>query len=173
MEKRSEEKNATYKLLEEIENSDFIKSKPLKKFFNILAEFLKFDRERSSVVFCGLDDDIVNCIRGTVLSRELEFVSLCEDSLLPFFGVVTVKYRLEERFISLGTIKRIVENATKRLTFQEKALDSIRRSMENLLEDKSVFSICIDAYHLCVLFDGGCAREMKIRTVYKNGKIDD
>ena len=90
---------------------------------------------------------------GAVLVRDVEFYSLCEHHLLPFFGRVHVAYLPGERIIGLSKIPRLVELYTRRFQVQERLTEQVADALVALLEPKGVLVIA-EARHLCIAMRG-------------------
>jgi len=90
---------------------------------------------------------------GVVLVRDVEFHSLCEHHLLPFFGRVHVAYLPGERIIGLSKIPRLVELYTRRLQVQERITEQVADALMRLIEPKGVVVVA-EARHLCMAMRG-------------------
>ena len=90
---------------------------------------------------------------GVVLVRDVEFHSLCEHHLLPFFGKVHVAYLPGEKIIGLSKIPRIVDLYARRLQVQERITEQVADALMNLLEPKGVL-VLAEARHLCMAMRG-------------------
>ena len=90
---------------------------------------------------------------GLVLVRDVEFHSLCEHHLLPFFGRVHVAYLPGERIIGLSKIPRLVELYARRLQVQERITEQVADALVKLLEPKGVV-VLAEARHLCMAMRG-------------------
>jgi GTP cyclohydrolase I len=90
---------------------------------------------------------------GVVLVRDVEFFSLCEHHLLPFFGRVHVAYLPGRRIIGLSKIPRIVDLYARRLQVQERLTEQIADALVNVLEPQGVL-VMIEARHLCMAMRG-------------------
>jgi len=90
---------------------------------------------------------------GVVLVRDIEFHSLCERHLLPFFGRVHVAYLPRDRIIGLSKIPRIVDLYARRLQVQERITEQVADALVKLLEPKGVL-VLAEARHLCVAMRG-------------------
>jgi len=90
---------------------------------------------------------------GVVLVRNVEFHSLCEHHLLPFFGRVHVAYLPGERIIGLSKIPRIVDLYARRLQVQERITEQVADALMKLLEPKGVL-VLAEARHLCMAMRG-------------------
>ena len=88
-----------------------------------------------------------------VLVKDVEFYSLCEHHMLPFFGRVHVAYIPNGRVLGLSKIPRLVEIFARRLQVQEHLTTDIAQTLEELLEPKGV-AVVIDSIHLCMMMRG-------------------
>ena len=88
-----------------------------------------------------------------VLVRDIEFYSLCEHHLLPFWGRAHVGYLPKGRIIGLSKIPRIVEAHARRLQVQERLTNEIARVLMDGLEPKGVGCV-VEAAHLCTMMRG-------------------
>lgn len=90
---------------------------------------------------------------GVVLVRDVEFHSLCEHHLLPFFGRVHVAYLPGSRIIGLSKIPRLVDLYARRLQVQERITEQVADALARLLEPKGVV-VLAEARHLCMAMRG-------------------
>jgi GTP cyclohydrolase I len=90
---------------------------------------------------------------GVVLVRDVEFHSLCEHHLLPFFGRVHVAYLPGDRIIGLSKIPRIVDLFSRRLQVQERITEQVADALMKLLAPKGVL-VLAEARHLCMAMRG-------------------
>ena len=88
-----------------------------------------------------------------VLVRDVEFYSLCEHHMLPFFGRVHVAYIPDGRIIGLSKIPRIVDMFSRRLQVQERMTQQIAQALQETIEPKGV-GVVADARHLCMMMRG-------------------
>jgi GTP cyclohydrolase I len=90
---------------------------------------------------------------GVVLVCDVEFHSLCEHHLLPFFGRVHVAYLPGERIIGLSKIPRLVDLYARRLQVQERITEQVADALMKLIEPKGVVVVA-EARHLCMAMRG-------------------
>ena len=90
---------------------------------------------------------------GAVVVRDIEFHSLCEHHMLPFFGKVHVAYLPGEKIIGLSKIPRIVDLYARRLQVQERITEQVADALMRLLEPRGVL-VLAEARHLCMAMRG-------------------
>ena len=88
-----------------------------------------------------------------VVVKGIEFYSLCEHHLLPFFGTAAVGYLPRERVIGLSKIPRIVEMYARRLQVQERLTQQIADFLMERIDPLGV-GVVIEAHHLCTSMRG-------------------
>lgn len=88
-----------------------------------------------------------------VLVKEIEFYSLCEHHLLPFFGKAHIAYIPNGHIVGLSKLPRVVDAFSRRLQVQERLTNEIRDCIQNTLKPKGV-AVVMEARHLCIQMRG-------------------
>ncbi|MBI3317953.1 MAG: GTP cyclohydrolase I FolE [Candidatus Omnitrophica bacterium] len=98
-----------------------------------------------------------------VLVKEIDFFSLCEHHLIPFFGKCHVAYIPDGKILGLSKIPRLVEIFARRLQVQERLTCQIAETLNLHLKPKGV-AVVIEAQHLCVMMRGVQKQNTKMVT---------
>jgi GTP cyclohydrolase I len=88
-----------------------------------------------------------------VVVRDIDFFSMCEHHLLPFFGRAHVAYLPADKIVGLSKIPRLVEMFSRRLQVQERLTTQIATTIEDALRPRGV-AVVMEAVHLCMLMRG-------------------
>jgi len=88
-----------------------------------------------------------------VVVKDIEFFSMCEHHMLPFFGKVHVAYLPNKRVIGLSKIPRLVDLYARRLQIQERMTQELAQTIEELIDPVGVGVIC-EARHFCMMMRG-------------------
>ena len=88
-----------------------------------------------------------------VLVKDVDFYSLCEHHVIPFFGRVHVAYIPNGRVVGLSKIPRLVGMFARRLQVQERFTVQIAETIEKVLRPRGV-AVVVEAMHLCMMMRG-------------------
>ena len=93
------------------------------------------------------------CYDEMVVVKDIEFFSLCEHHLLPFFGKAHVAYLPSKKVIGLSKVARLVNMFARRLQIQERMTSQIAHALEEKIAPQGV-GVIIEARHLCMQMRG-------------------
>ncbi|HSW51234.1 MAG TPA: GTP cyclohydrolase I FolE [Bryobacteraceae bacterium] len=88
-----------------------------------------------------------------VIVKDIEFFSLCEHHMLPFYGKVHVAYIPRDKVVGLSKIPRIVDMFARRLQLQERMTQQIAQSLERAIDPLGV-GVISEARHFCMMMRG-------------------
>ncbi len=112
-----------------------------------------------------------------VMVKNIEFCSMCEHHLLPFYGMAHVAYIPNGKIIGLSKIARVVEKYSRRLQVQERMTEDILNELKEKLGTDNI-AIYIEAKHMCMVARG-VRKELsgtittKLSGVFKSDKKSD
>jgi GTP cyclohydrolase I len=110
----------------------------------------------------GYAEDVGRIVNGAifevkydemVIVRDIEFFSMCEHHMLPFWGKVHVAYIARNKVIGLSKVPRLVDVFARRLQIQERLTQQIAQCLQNLLDPMGV-GVIAEAQHFCMMMRG-------------------
>jgi len=113
-------------------------------------------------IFRGYDQSASEVVGGAlfpaetssmVLVKDIEFYSVCEHHMIPFFGTISIAYVPDKYVIGLSKIPRIVDIYARRLQIQELLGEQIVAALANVLLVQDVI-VLIKARHMCMMMRG-------------------
>ena len=107
-----------------------------------------------------------------VVVKDIEFYSMCEHHMLPFFGNAAVAYLPKGRIIGLSKIARIVDVFARRLQVQERLTNQVAAALEECLEPHGV-AVVMEGRHLCMMMRGVQKQESAMVTSAMRGTFRD
>lgn len=125
-----------------------------------------------SEVLGGYDIDLKKLVNGAlfdvaydemIVVKDIEFYSMCEHHMLPFFGRAHVAYIPSEKVIGLSKIPRIVEMFARRLQVQERMTRQIADTIEEILDPQGV-AVVVEGNHMCSMMRGVKKQEASMVT---------
>jgi GTP cyclohydrolase IA len=88
-----------------------------------------------------------------VVVKDIDYFSLCEHHLLPFFGRAHIAYMPSRKIVGLSKIPRLVEMFSRRLQVQERLTTQIAHTIDDVLQPRGV-AVVVEGLHLCMLMRG-------------------
>ena len=125
----------------------------------------------------GYEQDVQMLLNGAifheeyddmVLVKDIEFYSLCEHHLLPFYGKVHVAYIPNGKIVGLSKIPRLVDMFARRLQVQERLTTQIAEALEEALQPLGV-AVVVEGAHMCMLMRGVQKQEASMVTSHVMG----
>jgi len=110
----------------------------------------------------GYAENPVELLRGAmfasdvdemVVLKNVEFYSLCEHHLLPFYGQCHIAYIPDGRIVGLSKLGRVVDAFSRRLQVQERLTAEIAEAVREAVRPKGV-GVVMEAHHLCMMMRG-------------------
>jgi GTP cyclohydrolase I len=110
----------------------------------------------------GYRQDVAKVLNGAIFNerysemvivKEIDFFSLCEHHMLPFFGRAHIAYIPNGKIVGLSKIPRIVEVFSRRLQVQERLTQQIAQTLYDALNPDGV-AVVVEARHMCMMMRG-------------------
>src|SRR3954466_12030307 len=153
MSKRSELEKLVRRQLEllgEDPNRDGLENTPLRvaKSMEFLTQGYQTDPKKvlNRALFDVQSDEMV-------IVKDIDFYSLCEHHMLPFFGKCHVAYLPGKKVVGLSKLPRLVDVYARRLQVQERMTHEIAKAVMDLVHPQGV-GVVIEAQHLCMMMRG-------------------
>ena len=103
-----------------------------------------------------------------VIVRDVEYYSMCEHHMLPFFGKATIAYLPKGKIIGLSKVARILDVFARRLQVQERLTNQVADAMEEILDPYGV-GVVLEGKHLCMMMRGVQKQESNMATSAMRG----
>jgi GTP cyclohydrolase IA len=107
-----------------------------------------------------------------IVVRDIEFYSLCEHHMLPFFGRAHIAYLPDRTILGLSKFARIVDMFARRLQVQERLTDELAGAVDEVLSPKGV-AVVTEASHLCMMMRGVQKQGSTTRALATRGAFKD
>jgi GTP cyclohydrolase I len=126
-------------------------------------------------IFSGYDSDSELSVQfsedsETVVAKNIQFYSMCEHHMLPFYGTIQIAYIPNGRVFGISKLVRVVEKFSKRLQIQERITKNI--ADEIYAQDVKGVAVVVDAEHLCMKMRG-VKNDAKVTTSAFRGTFED
>ena len=105
---------------------------------------------------------------GLVCVKDIEFYSLCEHHMLPFWGKATIAYYPNGKILGLSKLARVLEVFARRLQVQERLTREVGDSLHKIVGARAV-AVVIEAQHMCMMMRGVRKQASTTRTEYTVG----
>jgi GTP cyclohydrolase IA len=125
----------------------------------------------------GYSQNIDEIVNGAIFSesydemvtiKDIDFYSMCEHHLLPFFGKAHVAYIPNGKVLGLSKVPRIVDMFGRRLQLQERMTQNIAKILNDVLEPKGV-AVILEGHHMCMEMRGVEKQNSSTTTSYMTG----
>ncbi len=103
--------------------------------------------------------------QGLITVKDIEFFSLCEHHVLPFWGHVSIAYYPSHKILGLSKLARVVEVFSRRLQVQERLTREIADAISELVGARAVF-VQVQAQHMCMMMRGVRKNDSATRTEF-------
>ena len=110
--------------------------------------------------------------KDLVLLKDIEFVSLCEHHVLPFFGHTHIGYIPDGKIIGISKIAKVVDHFSARLQVQERMTAEIADCLFSVIKPKGL-GVVVEAVHLCMVARGVRKKDSKVVTVAWRGDFQE
>lgn len=110
----------------------------------------------------GYQKDIKKVLNGAVFNedydemvivKDIDFYSLCEHHMLPFYGKVHLAYLPKGKIVGLSKIPRIVDVFARRLQVQERMTSQIAKTVQEYVKPRGV-AVVVEGFHMCMMMRG-------------------
>lgn len=125
----------------------------------------------------GYSQNIDEIVNGAIFSesydemvtiKDIDFYSMCEHHLLPFFGKAHVAYIPNGKVLGLSKVPRIVDMFGRRLQLQERMTQNIAKILNDVLKPKGV-AVILEGHHMCMEMRGVEKQNSSTTTSYMTG----
>ena len=128
-----------------------------------------------SEIFQGYDSDSELSVQfsedsETVVAKNIQFYSMCEHHMLPFYGTIQIAYVPNSRVFGISKLVRVVEKFSKRLQIQERITKNI--ADELYAQGVKGVAVVVDAEHLCMKMRG-VKNDAKVTTSAFRGTLEN
>lgn len=160
---------AIIELLGEDVTRDGLVKTPYRAAKALVAVAAGYRQEPAEVLNDAVFDHAGN---GMIVVKDIEFYSMCEHHILPFFGRISVGYYPKGKIVGLSKVARLVNLFARRLQVQERLTVQVCETLANLIPNDGVMVYC-EAQHLCMKMRGVEKQDSSTVTVEYTGRFAD
>lgn len=148
------------------------------RYLRALKELTSSSEDLSKpTTFSSTPDDVWEIVNFTpydqmIVDRNIQFYSLCEHHMIPFFGSAKIAYIPKDRIIGLSKLSRILRHFAARLNTQEYLTQQVTEFLQERLQPKGV-GVVITARHLCREMRGAKTQGEMVTSCMKGVFLDD
>ena len=106
--------------------------------------------------------------QGMIVVKNIEFYSLCEHHILPFFGHISIGYLPTDKIIGISKLARLADMFARRLQVQERFTEEVCAELMKSLDCRGVIARC-EAHHMCMKMRGVEKQDSTTVTICKKG----
>jgi len=128
----------------------------IKSYSEIFSGYKQNPKEIFKAIFNEKYDEMV-------ISKNIEFYSMCEHHMLPFFGKIHIGYIPNKKVLGISKLSRLVEIYSRRLQIQERLVEQIADELNSSLKPKGVIVVA-EAVHMCMVMRGVKKQNSKMIT---------
>ena len=103
--------------------------------------------------------------KSVICVKDIEFYSLCEHHMLPFWGKASSSYLPDEKILGLSKLARVLDVFARRLQVQERLTKEVAESIYTLVDAKAV-AVVVEAQHMCMMMRGVKKQSSLTKTEY-------
>jgi GTP cyclohydrolase IA len=109
-----------------------------------------YEQDPADIIRSAIFNEVYD---GLIFVHDIEFYSLCEHHLLPFYGKVHIAYLPSGKIVGLSKLPRVVDALARRLQVQERMTKQIADVIEQTLSPKAI-AVQVEASHMCMMIRG-------------------
>lgn len=160
---------AIINLLGEDITREGLEKTPIRAAKALLENTRGYSQDAEQIVGSAIFEDPGSQI---VVVRDIEFYSLCEHHMLPFFGNISIGYMPQDRIVGLSKLGRIVDTFSRRLQVQERLTREVCDTVRDTLSPQGVI-VYANAHHLCMKMRGVEKQHSTTTTMSYCGVFED
>ena len=169
-EKIAEHYRAIIELIGEDPNREGLAKTPMRAAKALIENTRGYNEDADAIVHSAIFEHEGSEI---VIVKDIEFYSLCEHHILPFFGKVSIGYIPAGGIVGLSKLARIVDTFSRRLQVQERMTHDICELLTRVLPNRGVIVYYAEAQHMCMKMRGVEKQDSTTITFEYSGEFED